>query len=284
MGYVRAVLTELALTGQSWTAWGQRPGVGGDCNQPDLNDGTNLYSSALHSGNGANWASLFPTFYGQLSAATPTNNPTQPANTVAPTLATTKAPTNAVTKTPTTAVTKAPTNAQQTNAPSNAVTKAPTTPTNPVTKAPSTAQQTGAPTNAVTKAPTKTQPTNAPVTKAPTTVQQTNAPSTGTQTTTFSPTKAGSDNKFNLQIVFTDDSVNNANVVAAVNSGAARWTQVITGDFGNSLTIAKGQAVCGLPPTSVDIVVDDVLMFVQVTAIDGPGGVGLVAYINLSGN
>lgn len=72
MGYVRALLTEMQATQTSWTAWAYRPGTGGDCNQPDMNDGRNLYASANHNNQGANWINLFPTFYGASIATSPT--------------------------------------------------------------------------------------------------------------------------------------------------------------------------------------------------------------------
>ena len=62
-GYVRAILIESTRRNISWTGFGYRPGNGGDCNQPDANDGTRLYSSLHHNGNGADWATLFPEFF-----------------------------------------------------------------------------------------------------------------------------------------------------------------------------------------------------------------------------
>ena len=79
MGYVRALLTEMQNKQTSWTAWGYRPNSGsGDCNQPDANDGRALYASANHNNLGANWISLFPTFYNVPLGSSPTTPPTTP--------------------------------------------------------------------------------------------------------------------------------------------------------------------------------------------------------------
>jgi len=71
----------------SWTATAYTPGLAGNCNGPDANDGINLYSSALHDNQGADWANLFPDFF---PGGRNTNSPTSKAPTKKPT----KAPTN----------------------------------------------------------------------------------------------------------------------------------------------------------------------------------------------
>jgi len=74
-GYIRAILLEATRRNISWTGFGYRPGTGGRCDQPDINDGAALYASASHDGLGANWAELFPTFY----SADSNNLPTLPS-------------------------------------------------------------------------------------------------------------------------------------------------------------------------------------------------------------
>lgn len=69
MGYVEALLEVMAARDVSWTVWGWRPGTGGDCNQPDANTGDSLFSPV--NGAGANYATLWPRFYGSLGG-TPT--------------------------------------------------------------------------------------------------------------------------------------------------------------------------------------------------------------------
>jgi len=66
MGYVEAVLNLNQRYDVSWTAWAWRPNSqgGGDCNQPDMNDGAELINSDDYNGQGANWSRLFPLFYG----------------------------------------------------------------------------------------------------------------------------------------------------------------------------------------------------------------------------
>jgi hypothetical protein len=59
---------------------------------------------------------------------------------------------------------------------------------------------------------------------------------------------------------------------AAFESAAARWREIITGDLEDlSFTLAAGN--CGATSPSVDLSVDDVLIFAAVTGIDGPGGI-----------
>jgi len=167
MGYVRAILTELASTQMSWTAWGYRPGIGGDCTQPDLNDGLGLYQSASHSNQGANWVQLFADFYPSSVAAT------QPQVTVSPT---TKSPTLQATKSPTisSSTTKSPTQ-QQSQATSTPTTKSPTL---QATKSPTISSST-------TKSPT-TSGTKSPTLQATSTSPTTTTTSTTTNTTTTS--------------------------------------------------------------------------------------------------
>jgi len=70
MGYVEAVLTVNLKYDVSWTAWAWRPNIAGngDCNQPDANDGNQLYNSDNYGGNGANWSRLFPQFFGVVTS------------------------------------------------------------------------------------------------------------------------------------------------------------------------------------------------------------------------
>ena len=46
----------------SWLAWAWRPPQGGQCNQPDVNDGSGLYDSQNHDGKGGNWKAIWPKY------------------------------------------------------------------------------------------------------------------------------------------------------------------------------------------------------------------------------
>ncbi|HVH99620.1 MAG TPA: cellulase family glycosylhydrolase [Enhygromyxa sp.] len=61
MGYVQAVFEVAQSYGVSWTPWAWRPNAGADCTQPDVNDNLALASST--GSGGADFASLFPTYY-----------------------------------------------------------------------------------------------------------------------------------------------------------------------------------------------------------------------------
>ncbi|MEM9558211.1 MAG: cellulase family glycosylhydrolase [Acidobacteriota bacterium] len=45
----------------SWLGWAWRPPGGGDCGQPDVNRGSQLYDSSLYEGKGGDWKTLWPT-------------------------------------------------------------------------------------------------------------------------------------------------------------------------------------------------------------------------------
>jgi hypothetical protein len=57
---------------------------------------------------------------------------------------------------------------------------------------------------------------------------------------------------------------------AAFLSAKARWEQVIVGDLASEAILRKGAVFCGLT-TDEDIRIDDVLIFVDITTIDGAG-------------
>ena len=150
MGYVEAVFTIAKTRGVSWTIWAWR-GAGGNCNGPDANDGTGLYSAAAHSGQGADYVTLFPKYYAGALAPT---SPTSP---------TTRQPTAAqTTPSPTT---RQPTAAQTTRSPTSKQPTASQTTKSPTSKQPTASQTTRSPTKlptsagtGATKSPTK-QPT-----------------------------------------------------------------------------------------------------------------------------
>jgi len=92
-------------------------------------------------------------------------------------------------------------------------TAAPTNPTKTPTKAP-TKFPTKAPTNAVTKSPVTKSPTN------------------------------NGGNGFNIQLVNTGPALS-ASQQKAFDDAVARWTEVITGDIGNTVTLQAGTNICG---------------------------------------
>lgn len=59
---------------------------------------------------------------------------------------------------------------------------------------------------------------------------------------------------------------------AAFSSAAARWEQIVTGDVAD-ISAVFGAGACGVSHPAVNEVIDDLLVFVEVVAIDGPGGV-----------
>jgi len=72
MGYVEAVMNVNVKYDVSWTTWAWRPNSGtasADCNQPDANEGTELYDASNHDGIGADWKTLFPAFYELVTSA-----------------------------------------------------------------------------------------------------------------------------------------------------------------------------------------------------------------------
>jgi Leishmanolysin/Cornifin (SPRR) family len=144
-----------------------------------------------------------------------------------------------------------------TKAPSLAggATKAPTI---AVTKSP-TSGGTKSPTNVVTKAPTNTgtkAPTNAG-TKAPT-----------SNVATKAPTSPNND-RFDIQLKVFGTPLTPPQQ-QAFDAAIAKWMTVIVGDFQSTLAVA-GQ-ICGrnLP---VQETVDDIMIFAEISPIDGPGKV-----------
>ena len=60
----------------------------------------------------------------------------------------------------------------------------------------------------------------------------------------------------------------------AFASAAARWMQIIIGDIPDvALAVSAGQACSNFPTPAISETIDDVIIFVQLTSIDGPGGV-----------
>jgi len=234
MGYARAILTIMQSNNIGWTVFGFRPGTGGECTQPDANDGTGLYNSANHNGEGANMISLFPTFY--------------PANSATTTTTTTSAPVTAATNKPTTAP---PTNApvQPTNKPTTA--SQPTNkPTQPPTKAPGDAST---PTNKPTTPPPTKAPTNKPTTK--TTQKPTKSPTRNPNTSIFSTEPPSLTSNFTEPPGF-GDSANNVSGAGVGIGVTAGFTGLAVGAFlyrrqrkqrlSASLTATGGTAAAGV--------------------------------------
>ena len=76
-------------------------------------------------------------------------------------------------------------------------------------------------------------------------------------------------NVFNIQIVYTTPL--NASIQQDITNAANRWKQLITKGFGSTLTLTNGTSVCSQPPLANDLVVRDLLIFVSVQPLDGPG-------------
>jgi hypothetical protein len=139
MGFVEALMNVFTSQGISWTIWGWRPGSGGDCNQPDANTGSELFTpSSNHQG--ANVKALFASFYGTSSTGGSTTAPTTLTS-----KPTTKTPTS---KTPTATTTDGPTKPMKTSTPSHRPTHFPSR------KPKSTKKPTLFPTKKITHEPT----------------------------------------------------------------------------------------------------------------------------------
>jgi hypothetical protein len=122
--------------------------------------------------------------------------------------------------------------------------------------------RTGFPTKAPTSPSTKFIPT--PITTNRPTLQPTNPPTNAATTTTTT-----SSNSFKIDIVF-QGSVSDAHQSAFLKA-AARLQNVIDQDFATELPVWAG-TYCGytFPDNTV---IDDVLIAVKISDIDGPGGI-----------
>ncbi len=60
---------------------------------------------------------------------------------------------------------------------------------------------------------------------------------------------------------------------AAFEAAANRWSAIITGDVQDIFIASLGASSCGANPAMSNFVVDDVLIFAEVTPIDGVGGI-----------
>ena len=76
---------------------------------------------------------------------------------------------------------------------------------------------------------------------------------------------------FDIDLVFTSSI--SAEQQAAFTEAGQRWEEVITGDIGRSVIIPRGRSFCGQPPRRQNLRIDDLLIFVSVSDIDGPGRV-----------
>lgn len=87
----------------------------------------------------------------------------------------------------------------------------------------------------------------------------------GTAVAALPPPSGGFD--LDLQVVGSPG----ASVQAALNAAVARWESAITGDLPDvSVNVAAG--ACGVGHSALSGVVDDVVLFVEILAIDGVGG------------
>ena len=93
-------------------------------------------------------------------------------------------------------------------------------------------------------------------------------------------------NAFDLQFQFGKGL--NANQQTVFTQAANKWTSIITGSFGSTITIKAGTAVCNQQPTANDVTVTDMLVFADSQPIDGVGGanvqVGVCGVDNANNN
>jgi hypothetical protein len=59
-------------------------------------------------------------------------------------------------------------------------------------------------------------------------------------------------------------------IQAAFDNAARRWEQVVTGNLPGGRLVLEADA-CGIPHAAVDEIIDDLLIFVDIVEIDGPG-------------
>jgi hypothetical protein len=75
---------------------------------------------------------------------------------------------------------------------------------------------------------------------------------------------------FNIQLHYLVPPT--ADVKAIFDSAKARWESVLISDIGTAVTVQQGQVMCGVPAPQTELI-DDLLIYVHVAAIDGPGNV-----------
>ena len=126
---------------------------------------------------------------------------------------------------------------------------------------------------------TPTTPNGLPGTQAPTLVTSCKSISPILEPSlTFDPLASG----FNLQLVFT--TTLSAADTQAFLSAKARWQTILTTGFASQAVIPQGLAICGQPAATSSVTVEDILIYVDVSYIDGPGGIlgqaGPCGYLN----
>ncbi len=79
--------------------------------------------------------------------------------------------------------------------------------------------------------------------------------------------------RFNITLAF-DPSLTNTYVKDLVRESAKLWESVITGDIADIASLTKPAQSCGdtIDPAMTNEQIDDVLIFVTVRSLDGPGG------------
>jgi hypothetical protein len=138
--------------------------------------------------------------------------------------------------------------------------------------------------NNVTNSPTRTLSPTPPTTKNPT-FKATNSPTViSTRQPTFGLTKSpvrqpttlvpstspvSSDMKFNIDLVYTSAMTDEQK--SYFQQAAERWQRIIISDFASTVRAAKGLSICGQPPLTQDLYIDDILIFAGIGPIDGPG-------------
>ncbi len=82
----------------------------------------------------------------------------------------------------------------------------------------------------------------------------------------------GSNSAYKLEVVFLTPA--STTQMIAFGDAAARWMDIITGDLGDiDFGVGQGANACGVGDPNITGVQDDLIVFVSLVLIDGPGGI-----------
>ena len=138
---------------------------------------------------------------------------------------------------------------------------------------PTTTTTTAKPTTTTAKPTTTTaKPTTTTAKPTTTTAKPTTTTTTSTTSTTMSTTTTTDPTRSNFDITFRFLGTPTAEQQSLVRQAGARWELAITGDLPEvNASIPAGQCLAASP--AVSRTVDDILIDIEVVAIDGPGGI-----------
>ena len=138
---------------------------------------------------------------------------------------------------------------------------------------PTTTTTTAKPTTTTAKPTTTTaKPTTTTAKPTTTTAKPTTTTTTSTTSTTMSTTTTTDPTRSNFDITFRFLGTPTAEQQSLVRQAGARWELAITGDLPEvNASIPAGQCLVASP--AVSRTVDDILIDIEVVAIDGPGGI-----------